>query len=154
MPYDPSEEPNGYEVLGRYVAQVLTMERFLDFILLIEQVKPRDLKRMYLAPKIEKVTALIRQPDQGLSAWDELPDKMTQVRQNRNLFAHRMFDRTVPLPAHFGGELGEPLTMEELREQESEAVEVTYLVQSLYERMHYGADEPQLFPPRRGVNDL
>ena len=44
--------------------------------------------------------------------------------------------------------------MEELREQESEAVEVTYLVQSLYERMHYGADEPQLFPPRRGVNDL
>ena len=59
---------------------------------------------------------------------------MTQVRQNRNLFAHRMFDRTVPLPAHFGGELGEPLTMEELREQESEAVEVTDLVQSLYER--------------------
>ena len=79
---------------------------------------------------------------------------MTQVTQNRNLFAHRMFDRTVPLPAHFGGELGEPLSMEELREQESEAVEVTHLVHSLYERMHYGADEPQRFPPRRGVNDL
>lgn len=60
----------------------------------------------------------------------------------------------MPLPAHFGGELGEPLTMEELREQESEAVEVTYLVQSLYERLHNRADEPQLFPPRRGVNDL
>ncbi len=43
MPWDGS--PNSFEIVGRYIAQTIQMERFLDLILLDEGVQPKRLLR-------------------------------------------------------------------------------------------------------------
>jgi len=90
IPYAPG--PNAFEVVGRYIAQTVQMERFIDMILLEQGAKPRDLKRAKLSRKIEDVRAVVQRPESELNEWSDLPDMMVKVAQNRNLFAHRMFE--------------------------------------------------------------
>lgn len=50
IPYD--HEPNGYEIVGRYITQTLFMERFVDMLLLDNGANPRRLIRKTLSDKI------------------------------------------------------------------------------------------------------
>ena len=153
IPYD--HQPNRFEVVGRYIAQTIQMERFIDLILLDQEAKPRDLKRAKLGSKIEAVRSLIEHPEACLDEWHDLPDMMKKVAQNRNDFAHRMFDRGV-LPRHYApGIEYEELSVEELREQEREAFVATEVCRQLASRflygplnpgMHFGRTEPK-WPP-------
>lgn len=140
LPYDHA--PNRFEVVGRYIAQVLIMERFIDFVLLDNGFSPRKLQRAKLATKIEEVRALIAKPELGLDEWDDLPDMMAKVAGHRNLFAHRMFERNA-VPHHYAqGIPYEELTDPELHEQEWEAVEASEVCRQLAERTHYGPLNP------------
>ncbi|MDQ1699505.1 MAG: hypothetical protein QOG34_1368 [Frankiaceae bacterium] len=67
IPYDPGA--NDLEIVGRYIAQTIMMERFIDMILLEQGSTPRELKRAKLSHKIEKVCALVERPELAL---DEL----------------------------------------------------------------------------------
>lgn len=129
IPYD--HEPNDFEVVGRYVAQTIQMERFIDLILLDQEWKPRNLKRATLASKIDGVATLIEQDVSRCDTWSDLPDKMREVARNRNAFAHRMFERGA-LPMHYAQGLEyERLTDEELHEQERQAFMASELCRQL-----------------------
>lgn len=132
IPYDPG--PNGFEVVGRYIAQTVQMERFIDMILLGQGAKPRDIKRAKLSRKIEDVRAVVQRPELELTEWHDLPDMMEKVARNRNAFAHRMFERGA-MPTHYGqGIPYESLSDEELREQEREAFAASEVCRQLLER--------------------
>jgi hypothetical protein len=140
LPYD--HHPNRFEVVGRYIAQTIQMERFIDLILLEHGAKPRRLKRAKLAAKIKDLRSLVERADLGLDEWGDLPDLMTKVARNRNDFAHRMFDRAVLPPHYRQGIQYEELTEEELREQEKEAFVATELCRQLASRILHGPLNP------------
>lgn len=119
IPYD--HQPNAYEVIGRYIAQTVLMERFIDMILLNQDWSPRRLLRSKLARKIEGVQTVIEDASPRFDLWSDLPGKLTAVARNRNAFAHRMFERG-PIPVHYAqGIEYEKLSDEELHEQERQA---------------------------------
>ncbi len=153
MPWDGS--PNSFEIVGRYIAQTIQMERFLDLILLDEGVQPKRLLREALGWKIKKVGEVVSTPERGLQAWSDLEDRMAKVAQNRNAFAHRIMERG-DLPPHY--RQGIPyvaLSDDELDDQAREAFAATELCRQLVERlqlaplnpgMHFGRREPD-WPP-------
>lgn len=129
IPYD--HEPNDFEVVGRYIAQTIQMERFIDLILLDQGWSPRKVKRAKLQPKIDAVEGYIEADARRREVWSDLPDKMRKVARNRNDFAHRMFERGA-LPVHYAQGLQyERLTDEELHEQEGEAFIASELCRQL-----------------------
>lgn len=139
LPYDG--EPNEFEIVGRYIAQTLIMERFVDLILLKQGMKPRDLKRATLSAKIEELRELI-DADSELDDWRDIPDRMRGVAQNRNLFAHRLFERN-ETPLHYRQGLSyERLSGEELRAQEKEAFVVSELGRQLVSKILHGPLNP------------
>lgn len=150
LPYEGS--PNGFEVVGRYIGQVVTMERFVDMILLQHGAKPRALKRAKLNRKIDDLRVLLHRPELELDEWEDLPDKLTKVSRNRNRFAHRMFERGA-MPSHYGqGIPYVPLSDEELRAEIAEAVEITDLCRRLL-MLHVEAPlNPSLRYSRDGVS--
>lgn len=150
IPYE--HNPNGFEVVGRYIAQTIQMERFIDMILLNQQLVTTDwLMRAALALKIKKVRSVVENRDLDLSEWNDLPDLMRKVADNRNAFAHRMFERG-DMPTHYGqGIPYEKLSDNELREQEREAFVSSEVCRQLLERLtlaplnpgvHFGRSEP------------
>jgi hypothetical protein len=152
LPYDEDDAPNLYEVVGRYIAQVIHMERFIDMALLDQGASPSELKRAKLARKIEDMAVLIERPELNLSEWHDLPQMMTRVARHRNLFAHRMLERS-PSPSHYGQGLPYvTLSDDELHEQEWEAFEASEVCRQLLEAltlrrlnpgMHFGRTDPQ-----------
>lgn len=104
-----------------------------------------------LADKIRKVRVVIDGPGLNLSEWDDLPDLMKKVADNRNAFAHRMFERG-DMPTHYGqGIPYEKLSDEELHEQEREAFVASEVCRQLLERLtlapldpgrHFGRSDP------------
>ena len=150
IPYE--HNPNGFEVVGRYIAQTILMERFSDLILLNQQLVTTDwLMSTTLAGKIKKLRSVVDKPDLDLSEWDDLPDLMTKVANNRNAFAHRMFERG-DMPTHYGqGIPYEKLSDDELHEQEREAFVASEVCRQLLERLtlaplnpgvHFGRSNP------------
>jgi hypothetical protein len=143
VPWDGT--PNDFEIVGRYLAQTILMERFVDMILLHDGVKPAVLKRTRLSNKIEQVGEIIARPDLDLREWDDLPDLMRKVTQHRNAFAHRLMERGA-LPPHYGQ--GIPyvrLTEEELGDQVREAFVASEVCRQLTERLTLAS----LYPGRR-----
>lgn len=142
IPYD--HEPNRFEIVGRYIAQTIQMERFIDLILLNRGARPRVLKRTKLRAKIEDLRSIVERPDLGLEEWRDLPDLMGKVARNRNDFAHRMFDRST-YPRHYTSALDhEELTATELHKQEREAFVATELCRQLASRFLYGPLNPDV----------
>ena len=104
-----------------------------------------------LAGKIKKLRSVVDKPDLVLSEWDDLPDLMTKVANNRNAFAHRMLERG-DVPTHYGqGIPYEKLSDDELHEQEREAFVASEVCRQLLERLtlaplnpgvHFGRSEP------------
>lgn len=147
IPYE--HEPNRFEIVGRYIAQVLIMERFIDLILLDLGWSPRKLRKDKLATKIEYLREQIDRPDLGLGEWHDLPEMLTRVARHRNLFAHRMFERN-PIPAHYAqGIPYEELSPEEFRDQEWEAFEASEICRQLAERTHLAPLNPGMHFGRR-----
>ncbi len=154
VPYNG--EPNDFEIVGRYIAQTILMERFIDSVLLNHGTKPHDLMRMKLARKIEEVRDIISKPDSGVSEWSGLPDMMKKVAGNRNQFAHRMMQRGA-IPSHYAQGLSyEALSVADLREQEREAFSASelcrqladhYILSPLNEGKRFGRTDPT-WPPR------
>ncbi len=154
IPYD--HQPNDFEVVGRYLAQTILMERFIDLILLHQGSKPRTLKRTKLATKISDLEALIGQDDLRRETWADLPDMMRAVARHRNAFAHRMFERGA-LPVHYAQGLKyERLSDDELLEQERDAFVASelcrqlvgwFLYAPLNDDYQYRRTEPE-WPPR------
>jgi hypothetical protein len=150
LPYE--HEPNRFEIVGRYIAQVLIMERFIDIVLLDLGASPRKLRRSKLATKIGELRAHIGNPDLELQEWHDLPDVLTRVARHRNLFAHRMFERNL-VPTHYAqGIEYVQLSDEELRDQEWEAFFASEVCRQLAERtglgtlnpgMHFGRTDPK-----------
>ena len=134
IPYEHG--PNGFEIVGRYIAQTIQMERFIDLILLNQQLVTTDwLVGKPLADKIKKVRSVVDNLDLDLSAWNDLPDLMKKVADNRNAFAHRMFERG-DMPTHYGQGLPyERLSDDELHEQEREAFVASEVCRQLLERL-------------------
>jgi hypothetical protein len=135
---------NDFEVVGRYIAQTVLMERFIDMILLDTGTSARRLKRAKLASKIEGVRAVIQRPELNLGEWQDLPEMMTKVARHRNLFAHRMMERGA-LPPHYGqGIPYRRLPDDELREQEQEAFVASEVCRQLCERLSHGPLNPDV----------
>jgi hypothetical protein len=151
IPYE--HDPNEFEVVGRYIAQTILMERLIDMILLDQQLVTKDWlkKHARLADKIKKVRSVVNEPGLGLSEWSDLPDLMKRVADNRNAFAHRMFERG-DMPTHYGqGIPYEKLSDGELHQQEREAFVASDVCRQLLERLtlaplnpglHFGRHDP------------
>lgn len=151
----PSDQAcNDYELVGRYIAQTILMERFVDMALLIDGAKPRDLKRAKLSSKIGDLTAFLQRPDNGLQdEWQDVPGRLTAVARHRNLFAHRMMDRA-HMPSHLTEcWLYERLSNEDRRAQEVEAFDATEAMRGLYLCLSMPALNPGLRFTRTGVTN-
>jgi hypothetical protein len=159
LPYDHA--PNDFEVVGRYIAQTIQMERFIDIILLHDGAQPRDLIRAKLSRKVEDVRLLIERAAGALDEWHDLLDLMLSVARHRNGFAHRMFERGA-LPSHYGqGVPYKVLSDEELRQQETEAFQASEACRQLVERLtlaslnsdvHFGRHDSYWAQEGRGKN--
>lgn len=150
LPYD--HEPNGYEIVGRYITQTLFMERFVDMLLLANGANPQRLIRKTLSDKISEVGKLIDRPGSGLEEWHDLPEMMRKVAKNRNRFVHHTLSNSGHFPSHYGqGIPVEAVSNEQLREQEREAFMASEVCRQLLERfsleplnpgMHVGRRDP------------
>jgi hypothetical protein len=153
VPWDGA--PNVFEIVGRYVAQTIQMERFVDMILLHEGVRPERLIKQTLAWKIERVGRVIAAPGRDLLEWSDLEERMAKVARNRNAFAHRLMERS-PQPSHYGQGLPDVVLSDaELEDQVREAFTASELCRQLVERLlltplnpghHFGRTEPS-WPP-------
>jgi len=131
----PHDSENRYEAVGRFIAQVVIIERALDLILVAQpQHQPRELIRMKLARKIELISELISDPALDLGDFDDLPGKLTTVKGSRNLFAHRLFARG-PRTHFTQGLPYEIISEDEQRQQEAEAVEAYEICRLLHQRL-------------------
>lgn len=125
LPYDGS--PNAFEIMGRFLAQAIHMERLLDMALLDRQVSAKRLQDMTLSEKIKALRTLLSRNDLGLQdEWSDVPDMLERVRLHRNAFAHRFMERPEAEPSHYGDGIPyRPLSDDELHRQIAEAVEAT-----------------------------
>lgn len=150
----PHDSANRYEAVGRFIAQVVIIERALDLILVAQpQHQPRELIRMKLARKIELISELIRDPALDLGDFDDLPGKLTTVKGSRNLFAHRMLARG-PI-AHFTQGLPyESISKDEQHQQEAEAVEAYEVCRLLHQRLILDPLNPGMHTERPRATDV
>lgn len=147
--------PNAFEMVGRYIAQTILLERFLDLILLDQGVRPKRLLGETLAWKIKRAGEIIATPERDLQEWSDLEERMSAVARNRNAFAHRMMERGA-LPAHYGQSIPYiALADGELEEQAREAFAASELCRQVAERLRlsplnpgirFGRKEPS-WPP-------
>lgn len=143
IPYN--HDPNAFEIVGRYIAQTIVMERFVDIILLSHGTNPRRLLRTTLSDKIKALERLIERPELNLHEWSDLPGMMQKVACHRNAFAHRMMERG-DLPPHY--EQGLPykaLSDAELHEQEREAFIASEACRQLVERVVVAPLNPGMY---------
>lgn len=142
LPYDRDSPPNPFEIVGRYIAQTIVMERFIDFVLLDTGMDSAKLMKTRLSDKIRALADVIARPDLGLEEWRDLPVMMRKVSKHRNAFAHRMFERN-DVPHHFTPTVEYVgLGDNELMAQVREAFEASEVCRQLAERLRLAPLNP------------